>query len=73
MAKSNKRLFAQCSYCLEDFESTKVWVELVQNAGGPNYFAGVCEACAKENGIDVSNLETDLVFHRRINKRHAQR
>lgn len=68
MAKSRKNQLSQCRHCLGDFESTKVWVERVQSDCGPAYLAGICEGCAKKNGVDTSKLETDLAFHKRVNK-----
>ena len=72
MAKSSKNQFSQCRHCLGDFESTKVWVERVESSCGPAYLAGICESCAKENGVDTSTLETDLAFHKRVNQ-HMKR
>ena len=68
MAKSSKSRFAQCRHCLGEFDSTKVWVEVVKSAYGPVYLAGVCESCAQENRVDISTLETDLAFHKRVNR-----
>ena len=67
MKKTSKSAFARCGHCLEQFDSTKVWIELVQRDGGPRYLSGICEACAKKNRVETTDLETDLAFHKRLN------